>query len=127
MFAIAIAVEFWFKNGYVNTNVNFVVSEMREHLVSCLENQKFYPFPKENEKSRSAAFSGIPKTLKIKTLCSCEMPEFVDSLVICENRKCRKRFHMKCVGIKQVNRRSVSGKSLDNWPWQCVFCNKINN
>lgn len=121
LFAIAHAVEFCYNNGQINTNVSFIVEEMRKHLVYCLENGKFYPFPKEIKKTRTAAFTGIPKIFKIKTFCSCEMPEFVDNLVYCGNRTCKKWYHHKCVGIKKNIR-----KSLDNWSWECTKCKKIN-
>jgi hypothetical protein len=122
LFAIAQTVDFCYSGGRFNFKHQYIVSEMREHLFHCFVNEKMSPFPKENSKfQRPASFQGIHRSFKIKTTCMCEMPEFVDNMIQCDNRKCRKWFHQKCVGVKH------KPKSLEKqFPWECFYCHNIN-
>ena len=115
LFAIANTVEFCENPSNLNFNYTFSVDKMRPHLVSCLENGQIKPFPKDKSTTRSSAFTGIPKIIKMgDRRCQCGMPDFVQNMVGCESRKCSKWFHFKCVGIKTIS------KPI---PWQCPSCN----
>ena len=86
----------------------FDQSKMREHLVSCFEEESMISFPML-EHTDGIRLSR-KKTFKIKLFCSCQMPESVDSnMVECE--KCLRWYHFKCVGI------------VDNpKSWSCSNC-----
>jgi hypothetical protein len=121
LFAIANTVEFCNNPNRFNFNVTYKIEEMREHLTLCLENGKMYPFPKEEQKTRSSAFTGIPRVVKLeKRRCVCGMPDFIDDIIGCENRKCNRWYHLRCVGISR--KRSITG-----WKWECIKCKNINS
>ena len=46
----------------------------------------------------------------------CGMPAFVDDMVGCENRKCRRWYHLRCVGVRKIYECS----------WACDHCEKKN-
>ena len=121
LFAIANTVEFCHNPNKFNFNVTYKIEEMREHLCLCLERGKLYPFPKEEQKTRLSAFTGIPRVVKLeKRRCFCGMPDFIDDIIGCENRKCYKWYHLRCVGINK--KRPVSA-----WKWECLNCKTINS
>ena len=120
LFAIANAVEFCFNTGNVNFNYAFKVDDLRSHLADCLENGKFTKFPKQFSRDRASTFSGISKQISFDLWCSCRMPEFIDNMISCNNKKCKTWFHQRCIGLN--NRK----KSIKNWKWKCLNCNKVN-
>lgn len=67
LFAIANVVEFSF-NGYVGKEkCTYNISAMRKHLIFCLENQRFEPFPKLDDDFEFSA-----KIHTVKVMCACE-------------------------------------------------------
>jgi hypothetical protein len=116
LFAIANVVDFCHNPNMLNFNTQFSVSEMRSHLIHCLENNSFTLFPREPHKSRPAAFTGIPRHMCVKTTCKCAMPEFIDFMIFCSYKRCKNKFHYACVGLKS-NRKSI----LESW--KCNECN----
>ena len=88
---------------------------MREHLIECLERGNMTPFPKETVRGRSKLDSVTCKVVKIPIWCRCKMPECIDNMVACENRKCRTWFHRKCLKLD-------SGIQV----WKCPSCNHDN-
>jgi Ulp1 family protease len=120
LFAIANAVEFCFNTGNVNFNYAFKIDELRSHLADCLENRKFTKFPKQFSRDRASTFSGITKQISFDLRCSCRMPEFIDNMISCNNKKCKTWFHQSCIGLNNGK------KSIKNWKWQCLICNKVN-
>ena len=115
LFAIANVVEFCFNPNGFNTRVSYTVSKMREHLIECLERGNMTPFPKETVRGRSKLDSVTCKVVKIPIWCRCKMPECIDNMVACENRKCRTWFHRKCLKLD-------SGIQM----WKCPSCNHDN-
>ena len=115
LFAIANVVEFCFNPNGFNTRVSYTVSKMREHLIECLERGNMTPFPKETVRGRSKLDSVTCKVVKIPIWCRCKMPECIDNMVACENRKCRTWFHRKCLKLD-------SGIQA----WKCPSCNHDN-
>lgn len=111
LFAIANVVEFCLAPDSFNTRIVYDVSKMRQHLIECLENGTLSAFPKEKERGRVKLNSITCKVVKIPVWCHCKMPEFIDNMICCENRKCKTWFHRKCVGLKA----SVS-------EWRCPSC-----
>ena len=68
-------------------------------------------FPKEKQKSRGKLNSFTCKSIKIPVWCYCRMPECIDDMIYCDNRKCKTWFHRKCVGL---------GSTANEW--RCPSC-----
>ena len=101
LFAMAHAVEFCFNPKTYTARQNFEVGSLRKHLTACLENEQFQPFPKEYSRLRNVKID-INKNIKMTEIsCRCGMPDFVDDMVVCENRKCRRWYHLRCVGVRK--------------------------
>ena len=85
-----------------NTRVTYTVSKMREHLNECLENGNMSQFPKEKVRGRCKLNSFTCKVVKIPIWCFCKMPECIDNMICCENRKCKTWFRSKCLDLDSV-------------------------
>ena len=118
VFAIANLVEFCFRPTAFNFRTCYLVGDMRKHLLNCLEQGAMSPFPKEKSRCRGNQISTFnPKCFKIAVWCHCKLPEFVDNMVSCESRKCKKWYHKKCIGLSH---------STEYTTWQCVSCGDLN-
>ena len=115
-FSIANVVEFCFKPDCFNTRVTYSTSKMREHLIHCLESGNMTPFPKEKVRGRCKLDSITCKVFKIPIWCICKMPECIDNMICCDNRKCRTWFHRKCLNIDSQRNE-----------WQCPSCEIQND
>ena len=116
LFSIANVVEFCFKPDCFNTRVTYSTSKMREHLIQCLESGNMTPFPKEAVRGRCKLDSVTCKVFKIPIWCICKMPECIDNMICCDNRKCRTWFHRKCLNIDSQRNE-----------WQCPSCEIQND
>ena len=116
LFAKANAVEFCFKSDCFNTRVSYTVSKMREHFIECLERGNMSPFPKETVRGRCKLDSVTCKVVKIPIWCSCNMPECIDNMICCDNRKCKTWFHRKCLTLDS-----------EAYEWQCPSCQQQND
>ena len=76
--------------------------DQREHLIQCLKNGKMSLFPKESEQGRRKLNSYTCKIVKIPVWCFCKMPQCIDNLICCDNRKCRTWYHRICLGLNSV-------------------------
>ena len=114
IFAIAHAVEFCFNPTTYSGKHNFDIVSMRNHLTTCLENDNFEPFPKESSRLRNVMIDINRKVKKVEISCQCGMPDFVDDMVGCENRKCGRWCHLRCVGVSKGQKCS----------WVCEKCTK---
>ena len=47
----------------------------------------------------------------MKLYCKCHLPECVDNMRGCENKKCRKWFHNLCLGLEEKDKK-----------WACPKC-----
>ena len=112
VFSIAFLTDILYSNFKIDTsNIRFNIPEMRPHLISCIENNKIVPFPKAKMPKMPC---NQPKTVRVKVYCTCELPEFVDNMIKCDNYRCKvKCFHKKCVN----NYPLVQGVK-----WLCHYC-----
>ena len=110
-FAIANVVEFCFAPDSFNTRITYNVSKMREHLIQCLENGQMSLFPNESEQGRRKLNSYTCKIVKISVWCFCKLPECIDNMICCDNRKCSTWYHRICLGFNSVFNE-----------WQCPSC-----
>ena len=79
---------------------------MRKHVLECLLNDCFMPFPHRLRVStKTAAIQEVP------LYCTCLLPASYDNLV-----QCHKWFHMKCVGFTQEHN-----------DWMCIHCRHIDS
>ena len=106
VFALASLVDSCFNPATFNVRICtcYLVSEMRSHLLNCLEKRLMSPFPREQSRCRGTNLHVAtvnPKSLKIAVWCHCTLPEFVDDMVCCEGRKCKQWFHKKCIGLNK--------------------------
>ena len=77
------------------------MASLRTHFTACIENEHFTPFPKESSRLRNVKID-IKKHVKtIQISCRCGLPDFVDDMFACENRKCQKWYHLRCVGVSK--------------------------
>ena len=82
---------------------------MRKHVLECLLNDCFMPFPHRLRVStKTAAIQEVP------LYCTCLLPASYDNLVQCS--MCHKWFHMKCVGFTQEHN-----------DWMCIHCRHIDS
>ena len=96
------------------SNTRFMTSLMRTHLLKCIEENKISVFPKVAKMPKMPC--NEPKITKIKLYCKCKMPEFIDDMIGCDNKHCRKWFHKKCI----FNSTTSCNNSNDNW--LCSSC-----
>lgn len=111
LFSIAFATAITF--GKQPEELVFTQSEMRPHLLHCLESQEMTMFPLK--KSRKTA--KIPIIDVIPIFCVCRMPEFTNSHWI-ECSTCKEWYHSNtCV---TVSKKYFSTKL----PWYCTDCSQ---
>ena len=93
LFSIAYAVSLCF--GLEPEKFCYDQTEMRGHLIACLEKGKMEPFPVRRQRR-------IPSTISyhqtIKVFCVCRMPQIqTESMLECSG--CKEWFHESCVQI----------------------------
>ena len=66
------------------------MASLRTHLTACIENEHFAPFPQESYRVRNVKIVINKNVRTIQNSCRCGLPDFVDDMVRCENRKFRK-------------------------------------
>ena len=93
IFAIAFAVHLLL--GDRVEIVEFDQSQMRQHLLKCLKDRKFSPFP---TKKKCGYRSRHVPLREIELFCTCLMPEtYREEMIECET--CEQWFHTDCVGL----------------------------
>jgi len=91
--AVAFATELAF-SGKV-TYVNFLLNQLRPHLLKCIRADKFQPFPRAPEPVKPAKRLGGP--LPVQVHCYCRLPGTFGTMVLCAS--CRRYYHIKCMGL----------------------------
>ena len=86
--------------------------QMRDHLLSCFEEEVITPFPKVPRKN-IAKMKRIIKSVSFKLFCVCRGPEY-GLMVQCNH--CQEWFHPVCVHIP--NEVLLN----ENLPWLCYSC-----
>ena len=87
---------------------------IRQHLIDCLTQSCFSPFPVTGERSTSDI--SCLDSMKLDLHCVCRMPEFPgDKMAECES--CGKWYHSHCLDIPE----SVFDSELDE-RWLCNTC-----
>ena len=115
LFSIAFVTELLHSNYALNTNVRFQISQLRPHLIKCLEKGKLDPFPKI---AKMPKMPSNDKEVRITVYCHCKLPGCIDNLISCENKKCSnitKWFHVECVDKTNANEK-----------WCCDVCRPKN-
>ena len=101
-FSIAYLIEYCENNFFDDTfsmDFEFDEDQMRSHLVQCIDNFKFTPFPKLNFLAKRNI---EPETMCIKLICICNFPEgFDDNLFLCS--KCQNLYHFSCISSEIVH------------------------
>ena len=117
LFAIANMLDFCINGRIDKAEFDFKEDLMRPHLVACLEQQKFTPFPICFRKNKMALKrKGQPEYIyKIPITCFCGIAEELEDMVMCEG-PCSRWFHYSCGnsnGTPQVKK------------WKCEECKKV--
>ena len=92
VFAIAYALEVCLNRRPEFANFNQPL--MRQHLIKCLNEKHFEPFPKHESTATLPRPSHFVKHIKL--YCLCNMPETFDDRMICCD-VCNEWFHCSCV------------------------------
>ena len=110
VFAIAFLTEFLYCGFEFNYNqCRFEPTLMRRHLLKCLEERIFSPFPKVKKMPKMPVSE--PKINKIKLYCTCNLPEMIDDMILCGSNTCKiKWFHKSCVNYE------------NEIEWKCSNC-----
>ena len=69
---------------------------MRQHLIRCLEDEHFEPFPRQ-DRLQKTAHKSQRVNCDIDLFCSCSMPECYDNMIECD--LCLEWYHMGCVEL----------------------------
>ena len=109
VFAIAFATDLSFGND--PAKISYAQSQMRDHLLLCLEQQQIEPFPRARRPSNIC----IRTIENYSVFCLCQLPETED--ICCD--KCNNWYHYHSVGIRD-------DKDLPNH-WFCKCCKGAQN
>ena len=109
LFAVAYATEVCL--GRRPESATFDQALMRQHLIKCLLNRRFSPFPRATFPSILPQFKTVVKFIKL--YCVCNMPDHYDEKMICCD-VCNKWFHISCVHNCVPDQ--------DQEMWQCPQC-----
>ena len=118
LFAIANALELCL--GRSLENVSYDNEFMRHHLISCLKNNFFTPFPKSEELGE---FVGKNATLYARIFCSCR-GTFLQSdlhnpdMIMVTCCKCEEQYHKKCLNVPD----EVYQDKRKYNSWKCANC-----
>ena len=104
LFAIAYSLEMCLGSRILHQR--FDQNRMRHHLIECLENHHFTPFPKT---TADVSFSH-KKTIKVDVYCICRLPDVYDQEMIqCDS--CCEWYHKKCIEFHDIGDE-----------WACLNC-----
>lgn len=82
-------------------------SEMRQHFLKCIQQEKMESFPISKSRRVSRTF----KVVQVKVYCYCRCPDYGEKMVFCDG-VCGEWFHVKCIG-SQIRK---------NKQWYCNNC-----
>ena len=97
-------------------SITYDRTELRPHLLRCLEEGRFKPFPTKRAKRRRQSLSGCYHTLLVQLVCSCKMPNDTRDLMF-QCTTCKSYYHPKCQGISLTLRAIHEAKVLP-----CLSC-----
>ena len=110
LFAIAMAYDLC--AGIDPITREYVQSEMRRHLHSCLNNKQLKPFLSTLRRIKKRTLFEVT----VKVYCNCRMPEQGKWMVCCD--KCNIWYHEGCISVPT----EVCNDKLNKVPWQCPQC-----
>ena len=96
LFALAFACDL--ASGNDPSEIEYCQSGMRQHLISCLENEHFEPFPRQDRQQKFPRRSQRVNC-DIDLFCFCCMPECYDNMIQCD--LCIEWFHMGCAELEE--------------------------
>ena len=103
--AIANIVEYCLNSFSGQTDVQFKKEGLRKHLHDCLENNFFEPFPKKRT-LKSKTHISARKTENFHMDCDCGYPDCFETMVQCDNKMCKKWYHIKysgyCTSVSKI-------------------------
>ena len=109
LFAIASATAIC--NGQSPENIQFDQSQMRPHLLKCLEDKLLMPFPSTIAPRRRPR---ITLCERIHVYCTCRLPDEGRKMVQCTS--CTRWYHCDCMKISTKRMKSIENS---NRPWYC--------
>ena len=109
LFAIASATAIC--NGQSPENIQFDQSQMRPHLLKCLEDKLLMPFPSTIAPRRRPRITSCGR---IHVYCTCRLPDEGQKMVQCTS--CTRWYHCDCMKISTKRMKSIENS---NRPWYC--------
>ena len=109
LFAIASATAIC--NGQSPENIQFDQSQMRPHLLKCLEDKLLMPFPSTIAPRRRPRITSCER---IHVYCTCRLPDEGRKMVQCTS--CTRWYHCDCMKISTKIMKSIENS---NRPWYC--------
>ena len=109
LFAIASATAIC--NGQSPENIQFDQSQMRPHLLKCLEDKLLMPFPSTIAPRRRPRITSCER---IHVYCTCRLPDEGRKMVQCTS--CTRWYHCDCMKISTKRMKSIENS---NRPWYC--------
>ena len=96
LLALALACDL--ASGNDPSEIAYCQSGMRQHLIRCLENEHFEPFPRQDRLQKTPS-KNQRVNCDIDLFCSCSMPECYDNMIECD--LCLEWYHMGCVELNE--------------------------
>jgi hypothetical protein len=116
LFALAFAVHTALGDDL--TMMMFNQSLMRPHLVNCLRDGVFKPFPHKKVQTIPIDFTAMGthgpylSFFQLELFCECLMPETYDNMVACD--ECELWYHLRCVNLPEL--------PAEDQHWICAKC-----
>ena len=96
IFAIANAVQFCLSYYHGNDLIQYDIPFMRDHLLHCIEHERFSPFPRIQTKAKLNKRK--PIYIEIPCDCKCHLPNLMEEMVGCDamQQQCSAWRHRSC-------------------------------
>jgi hypothetical protein len=84
--------------GIEKNNVHFETNVMRNHLLKCMEDKQFSPFPKikpvKSKVTLNLKNTSVNLSIKKECKAECDFPNLFEDMVSCD--KCSTWYHFGC-------------------------------
>ena len=103
--------------NYDPIGVSYNQSDMRPHLLRCLERCEMKEFPTKRARRKRISLSGTLHSCLFRIICTCKMPD--DSTKFTwQCTTCKKWYHPKCQGIGHMTTQQIA----DSKKLPCMLC-----
>ena len=90
------------------SNMRFNQDLMRDHYITCLENQDITDFPLANTSRMGNRKGNIKRTIRVPIYCNYRLPDNKEErMLVCP--VCNEWYHQSCIGLKTDFFKNTSG------------------